>query len=215
MKFSFNTVAITAVVIMPLACMIPVIADEETTITTTTTEEPVVLKSNLVYVWVDPITGEIGSKIDPTQVLTVQTVPSGSVIVEQDNGRLVGTISPSGKIVSILTAPSFDPLSSAIDKRRSELNRLINNALADGTVSQSQAKDLREQLDVVGRQQASDTSRGKVLTYAESIYLASQLNDVSNRFVALVQGTDLPPLMGRRFIVRNKEVVMSTDESVR
>lgn len=76
-------------------------------------------------------------------------------------------------------------------------------------ITEAQAKDLRASLDLVGKRQADDTSRGKVLIYSEAIYLASQLNDIDDRFVSLTHGSALPPLIGARFIIKDNEVIMS------
>lgn len=192
--------------------LVPALADIETTTVRTsvrTEGEPIQLKSGVSYVLIDPATGEVQSNFDPTQQIVIQNLPSGAVIVEQSTGRPVATFNPSGQIISIRTAPSFDPLSSSIDARRSELNQLINTALSDKTLSESQAKDLRAQLDVVGRRQADETSRGKMLSYSEAIYLASQLNDISERFVSLTHSNSLPPLIGSRFVIKDNEVIMN------
>jgi len=198
-------------VIGPIA--IPSIADVETTTVKTTTRiegQPIQLKSNVSYILVDPLTGDIRNDFDPTQqIISVQSVPSGSVIVEQSTGKPIATFNSAGKAIDILTAPSFDPLSSSIDARRSELNHLINDALANRTITEAQAKDLRASLDLVGKRQADDTSRGKVLIYSEAIYLASQLNDIDDRFVSLTHSSALPPLIGARFIIKDNEVIMS------
>jgi len=189
----------------------PSFADVETTTVKTTTRtygEPIKLKSSVTYILVDPMTGEIKNDFNPSQIV-VESMPAGAIIVDQDTGKVVATLNPKGETVSIVSAPVFDALASSLDNRRSELNQLINTALTNQTITESQGRDLRAQLDVVGRRQADDTSRGKSLPYSEALYLAAQLNNIANSYADYAHSTALAPLIGSRFIIRENQVVLS------
>lgn len=203
---SFTFAITIASTILLSSNTLPSIADIKTT--TRTEGEPISLKSNISYILVDPNNGNIQETFDPDQV-SLSTIPAGAIIVEKSSGRMVATMNPEGKTISILTAPAYDPLSAAIDNRRSELNHLINESLKDNKITESQARDLRERLDKVGRRQADDTSRGKMMNYSESVYLASELNDITKDYADISQTNNLTPLLGAHFIIKNNEVIMS------
>jgi len=192
------------------------IADTETTRVETTTVtkegEPIVLPTTTTYVLADPLSGVIIGNFEPHQIVDVQTVRPGTVVIDKQTGKLVATINPSGILIDISTAATVDPLLAAIDARRGELNRATTVSLTNGSINAKQAELLRAELDKVGTREAEDTRRGKAMTYAESIFLAAALNDTGDRLAFLAHTPKITPLVGSRFMNIDGVVVLAIDD---
>jgi len=192
-------------------------ADIETTRVETTTitreGQPIILPTTTTYVLVDPLTGTVKGNLETArETVDIQTVAPGTVVIDQNTGKIVATINPSGRIINVLTAPALDPLNSLIDTRRGEINRKITISLNDGSITAKQAETLRTELDKVGTREANDTQHQTPLTYAEAIFLASQLNNIGERLSFLTHGSPMEPLIGSRFIYVDGQVVMAMDD---
>lgn len=210
-----------ALVLGSLVFIVPAIpsafADTETTTTKTTTitneGQTIVLPTTTTYAFIDPITGTIRGNFEPTaETVDIQTCPVGTAIIDQATGKIVATVNPSGHIIDIITAPAFDPLAASIDDRFSDLNRAINTAADNGSITAAQSRSLRADLDRVGTRKANDTSRGKFLTYAESIFLASKLNDIGDRLAFLTRANAMAPIIATRFVNANGQVFVAIDD---
>ncbi len=197
--------------------MLSAFADTETTrvVTTTITKDgqPIVLPSTTTYVLVDPFTGTIKGNLDAArETVDIQSIPAGTVIIDPTTGKIVATINPSGRVIDVMTMPALDPLLSAVDTRRGELNRKITLSLNNGSITDKQATRLRTELDKVGTREANDTQHQTPLTYSESIFLASQLNNIGDQLAFLTHAAPMDPLIGSRFVYIDGQVVVAVDD---
>jgi len=194
-----------------------VFADTETTrvVTTTITKEgqPIVLPSTTTYVMVDPLTGTVMGNLEAArETVDIQTIAPGTVVIDQNTGKMVATVNTSGRIIDVLTVPALDPLNSLIDTRRGEINRKITMALTDKSITAKQGEILRTELDQVGTREANDTQHQTPLTYAEAMFLASELNSIGDQLAFLTHAKPMDPLIGSRFVYVDGQIVMAVDD---
>jgi len=191
--------------------------DTETTRveTTTITKEgqPIVLPSTTTYMLVDPFTGTIKGNLEAArQTVDIQSISPGTVVIDQNTGKIVATINPSGRIIDVLTVSALDPLNSLIDTRRGEINRNITVSLNNKSITSKQGERLRAELDKVGTREANDTQHQTPLTYAESIFLASELNNIGDQLAFLTHVKPMDPIIGSRFVYIDGQVVVAVDD---
>ncbi len=211
MNFTKNLTAM--LLFTSCAISLPVFADTETTTvrTTTTTSngQELTLPTTSTYVLVDPITGNVRGNFDPTTGLTdTGMVHSGLVIINKDTGNVIATVDSNGRPIDVTSAPAFDSLVVSIDSRRSDLERMITEALSRGTMTAEQASSLRADLSRIESQEQAAKQSGGVLTYSEALSLALSLNSLGDRLVPFAQTTTITPLLGARFISADGQLRM-------
>jgi hypothetical protein len=167
----------------------------------------VVLPSGVTYVMVDPITGAIKGTFDPNVGLTETTKLTGGVVIDQETGKIVATIDPSGKAINLLSAPAYDPLVTSIDTRSAELNRKISDAAAAGLISATQESLYKGDLDKITQRELADKQAGG-LTYSEALSLAVALNNLADRLVYVTHGETFTPLVSTRFVTTDGQLTM-------
>jgi hypothetical protein len=126
----------------------PALADTETTTVRTTSflsnGQRLTLPTTSTYVLVDPITGIIKGNYDPTHGFTdARMVQPGLVIIDQPSGKVIATVDSSGRTIDVASVPAINSLVVAVYTRRCELERMITDALANGTIDVNQASQLR------------------------------------------------------------------------
>jgi hypothetical protein len=190
-----------------------VFADTETTTVKTTTVrsngQEFTLPTTSTYALVDPITGNVKGNFDPALGLTdMRLVQSGLVIINKDTGNVIATVDSNGRPINVSSAPAFDSLVMAIDTRRSDLERMITDALSKGTINAEQAGNLRADLSKIESEELAAKQSGGVLTYSEALSLALALNSLGDRLMPFAQTTVITPLLGARFISADGQLRM-------
>jgi hypothetical protein len=170
-------------------------------------EQVVVLPSSTSYVMVDPITGTVRGTYDPNVTLTETTRLTGGIVIDQATGKIVASLDPSGKTISLLSAPAYDPLVTSIDSRCGELNRKISEAAAAGLISATQESLYKGDLDKITQRELVDKQAGG-LTYNEALSLAVALNNLADRLVYVTHGETFTPLVSSRFISADGQLTM-------
>ncbi len=210
---------LTAVVLFTSGVMsasLPVFADTETTTVRTTSVtsngQELSLPTTSTYVLLDPITGSIQGNFDPTRGLTdTRLIQSGLVIINQDNGQVIATVDANGRPIDVSSAPAYDSLVVAIDTRRSDLERMITDALSRGTMNADQASSLRSDLNKIESREMAAKQSGGVLTYSEALSLALALNGLGDRLVSFTPTTTITPLLAARIINADGQLRMVDD----
>ena len=199
-----------------IAASLPVFADTETTVVRTTSVtsdgSTISLPTTSTYLLFDPVTGNVRGNFDPTRGLTeVPMVQSGLVIINQETGKVVGTVDANGRPIDVTLAPAFDPLVAAIDTRRADLERMITDALGKGTINADQASLLRADLNKLQNEEITARQSGGVFTYSEALSIALSLNSLGDRLVPYSQTCAVTPLLGARIVNANGQLVMVDD----
>ncbi len=140
--------------------------------------------------------------------LDVKVISPGSIVIDQVSGKIVATISPSGQVVDVVTAPALDPLVTAIDSRRSEIDQRITSSLAAGTIDTKQATALRTELDKIASREALAKQSTGALPYSEALALSLSLNNLSDRLVLFAHGPVITPLLGSRIVSTNGDLIL-------
>ncbi len=213
MNFTRNITLAALVSSSLMAATLPMFADTETTTvrTTSVTSDGAgfVLPTTSTYVLFDPISGNVKGNFDPTRGLTDATLlQSGLVVINQDTGKIIATVDASGRPIDVASAPAFGSLVVAIDTRRSDMERMINDGLSRGTISPEQASLLRVDLSKIEADEIAAKQSGGVMTYSEALSLALALNSLGDRLVPYNQSTKYTPLLGARIINSNGQIVM-------
>ncbi len=213
MNLTKNLTAIVLLTSGAISISLPVFADTETTTVRTTTTssngQEFILPTTSTYVLVDPITGNVKGNFDPATGLTdTRLVQSGLVIINKDTGNVIATVDSTGRPIDVTLAPAFDSLVVSIDSRRSDLERMITDALSRGTMNADQASSLRADLSRIESQELAAKQSGGVLTYSEALSLALALNSLGDRLVPFAQTTAITPLLAARFISADGQLRM-------
>jgi hypothetical protein len=189
--------------------------DSRSTTTTTETntivpeEKTVILPTTTTYTIVDPITGAVKGSFDPMHaIVDIKTISPGSIVVDQVTGKILATISPSGQTVDVLTAPALDPLVTAIDNRRVELDQRITSSLSAGTIDTKESAALRAELDKIASRETLAKQNSGRLPYSEALALSLALNNLSDRLVLLAHGPIITPLLGSRIVNTNGDLII-------
>ena len=139
------------------------------------------------YVVVDPLTGTTRGVYDAIRKSADFAVSPGLVIVDSNSNKVVATFDSSGNVIGLTTAPVFDPLLVSIDSRRADFDRIIKEAKFSGAYDEATMSALRDSLERINAQEVAYRNSGSVLTYAEELSLAVQLNDLRRSFNAIFQ----------------------------
>ncbi len=117
---------------------------------------------------------------------TTQTVISKSVVTPSGT-----TVYKSTTIEQpVATVPS-ERLCVVLESRRDAINTMINDGLASGKISASQAQDLRAQLDSIRQEEVAARASDNMMTYDEALRIAARFDDLSSRTAAI---SNLRPL---------------------
>ncbi len=213
MNLTRNLIAVALVSCGIVSTCLPSIADTETTsyrrISFFSSGQPLTLPTTSTYVLVDPITGNVKGNFDPTQSLTdARMVQPGLVVIDQPSGRIIATVDPSGKTIDVASVPAINSLVLAIYGRRCDLERMITDSLANGTISTTQATRLRTETDKIAAEEFTAKQNGGILTYADALSLAISLNKIGDQLVSYTHTAAVPPLLGSRFASVNGQIVM-------
>jgi len=213
MNLTRNLTAVVLVSCGVISTSLPSSADTETTTVRRTTffgnGQELTLPATSTYVLVDPNTGNVKGAFDPTRGFTdLRTVQPGMIVIDQPTGKIIATVSPSGKTIDVASVPAINSLIVSIYTRRCELERLITDSLANGTISPTQANLMRTETDKIASQEFVAKQNGGILTYADAISLAIALNGVGDQLVSFTHTPGVTPLLGSRFANVNGQIVM-------
>jgi hypothetical protein len=193
-------------------------ADEYTTVRTTTIStngSTFSLPAGRSFVVVDPIAGDVKGVYDPVnRLLNGQPLVSGMIVSDRVTGKLIAVVDASGNLVDISVAPVATTLLDAIDRRRTELNQLLTNALAAGTVTAGQAHALQVELDNLAAAEVLAKQSGQTLTYSQALPIAYNLNVFGSKLVPIIK-TEVMPIIGQRIIATNGQIILSDDVTFR
>jgi hypothetical protein len=187
-------------------------ADTTTTTTEITTTGGGIATVNLSsrgdYQVVDPITGNLIGKYNPTvRLVEGRPLQAGVVIVDNSNGSLVATVDSNGNIVDIGRAPASQTLVVSIDERRRDLNRRIDEALSKGLLTATQAASYQAELErITADEDAARQNAG--LNYGRALQLGYGLNTLSDRLVPITQTVTLSPVISTQFVTVDGKIVM-------
>lgn len=178
--------------------------------TTTSTDAAIVnLSANGNYRVVDPITGRLLGRYDPTaRLVEGRALESGVVIVDDSNGGLVATVDSRGNIVDISRAPATQTLIVSIDTRRQDLNRRIEDALNKGQLNAAQATAMRAELDRIASDEESARQTAGVIDYRRALLLGYGLNSISERLLPITQTVTFAPVISPQFVTIDGRLVM-------
>lgn len=209
-KFYASTLA----TLVALSFMTTAKADESTTTTTTTvTTNSFVLPADSTYVVVDPLSGEVKGLLDPaTRLLNGQALIPGMILSDKTTGRVIAVVDANGNLMDIATAPATSTLLTAIDSRRLEIDRMLTEALSNGTITAAQATAMRSEMDRLIAAEAAARQSATVLTYSQVLPIAYGLTLLSNRLVPVVQ-TTIAPIIGQRIVVQDGVLLLADDLS--
>lgn len=202
------------IIAVTLSCsflsILPVNADTEIitrkTTTVTSSGGNIVLPSGN-YILVDPISGIAHGSFDPANTTALTTLPSGLVVIDKSSGKFMATLD-SGRLVDIATYPSTTNLINSINARETELQNIISDSLAKGTIDSVQAASLRGSLDEFAAKKTEAARSEGVLTYSEALALAVDLNNLADKIVASTHVANFAPLVRSRLVVTNGRVLM-------
>ncbi len=191
----------------------PSSADTQTTTVRTTSflsnGQQLTLPTTSTYVLVDPITGIVKGNYDPTRGFAdTQFVQPGLVIIDQTSGKIIATVDSSGRTIDVASVPAINSLVVAVYTRRCELERMITDALANGTIDANQANQLRADTDRIAAEEFAAKQNGGILPYSEALSLALALNSVGDRLVSYTHTNAIAPLLGSRFANVNGQIIM-------
>lgn len=196
-----------------ISTLAPCLADTETTTVRTTSflsnGQRLTLPPTSTYVLVDPITGNIKGNYDPTRGFTdAQPVQPGLVIIDQPSGKVIATVDSSGRTIDVASVPAINSLVVAVYTRRCELERMITDSLANGTIDADQASQLRAETDKVAAEEFAAKQYSGILPYSEALSLALALNGIGDRLVSYTHMNPITPLLGSRFANVNGQIMM-------
>lgn len=158
---------------------------------------------------VDPITGIVKGNYDPARGFAdARMVQPGLMIVDQPSGRIIATVDSSGRTIDVTSVPAINSLVVAVYTRRCELERMITDALANGTIDGNQASQLRAETDRIAAEEFAAKQNGGILPYSEALSLALTLNSIGDRLVSYTHTNAITPLLGSRFASVNGQVIM-------
>jgi hypothetical protein len=188
-------------------------ADTETTTVRTTSflnnGQQLTLPATSTYVLVDPLTGVVKGNYDPTRGFAdARMVQPGLMIIDQPSGKILATVDSSGRTIDVTSVPAINSLVVAVYTRRCELERMITDALANGTIDTSQASQLRVDTDKIAAEEFAAKQYGGILPYSEALSLALTLNGVADRLTSYTHANAIAPLLGSRFASVNGQVIM-------
>lgn len=173
------------------------------------TVKTIVLPATSTYLLVDPVTGQVKGTFDPnSSTASIQTISPGTIVIDQVSGRIMATISSTGQVVDVVTAPALDPMVAAIDSRRAEIDQRITSALSSGTIDTKQASALRAQLAKIANKEAAARQRTGGIPYSEALTLSLELNNLSDRLVLFAHGPVITPLLGSSIVSSNGELLV-------
>ncbi len=213
MKLPRNLTALALVSCGVVSTLAPGLADTETTTVRTTSflsnGQRLTLPPSSTYVLVDPITGNIKGNYDPTRGFTdAQAVQPGLVIIDQASGKVIATVDSAGRTIDVASVPAINSLVVAVYTRRCELERMITDSLANGTINADQASQLRADTDKVAAEEFAAKQNGGILPYSEALSLALTLNSIGDRLVSYTHADAITPLLGSRFANVNGQIMM-------
>lgn len=142
--------------------------------------------------------------IAPLSRLTASSSPEGTAQIAFDQfGHVIG-----------LNSASPDIYFGTLNARRLQLENTISIGLAEGTLTQEQAADLRADLERVAR--AESENRSTTFTYVNALPLALSLDEVGDQLKTETHTITFDPLIsGNRFVVSGGAVIMLDDVMVR
>lgn len=171
----------------------------------------ITLPTDRKYLLVDPLNGEIINGFEanlPAEELA--KLGTGLVIIERSTGKLVAGID-SGRLVDVAVMSPNQTMLSAVDQRRAELDRMINDGLAKGSLDAAAATALRTKLDAISSQRAAFLASDNSISFAEAVTLAYVLNDLSDQVVTVAHLPAMSPLAGTRFRTANGRIAFMGD----
>ncbi len=182
----------------------------QTTTTVTSSNSAVVqLPASGQYVVVDPLTGQIQGKYDPSaRLVDGGALRTGVVIVDQANGGPVGFVDASLNIVDVAISPASPTLLVSINTRRQELNTRIDEALNRGALTPAQATEFRAELDRIAADEESDRKSTGVVTYRRALMLGYGLNTLSDRLTPVTNTVVFKPVIAPEFVVRDGRLTL-------
>jgi len=213
MNVARKLVAVALVTGGVISTSAPSLADTETRTVRTTSflsnGQPLTLPTTSTYILVDPITGIVKGNYDPTVGLVdARTLQPGLVIIDQPSGKIIATVDSSGRTIDVSTVPAINSLVVAVYTRRCELERMITDSLANGTIDANQANQLRTDTDRIAAEEFAAKQNGGILPYSEALSLALALNGVGDRLVSYTHANSITPLLGARFANVNGQIIM-------
>ncbi len=189
--------------------------DSTTTVQTTAitpTGTAFVLPSSSTYFVIDPITGNAIGGYNPISGFTdLSLVHPGLVVINKESGRVVAGIDPSGKPIALTIIPALDPFVASIDAKRANIEAMITNCQAGGTVDPAEAGALRKELDRIATCEITAKQNDGVISYSEALQIAVDLNDLQDRLRPFMPATADTPLIAARILTTNGELVVMDD----
>ena len=188
----------------------PAFADTTTVTTKTTTVEtsPSLLLPASSYVLVDPLSGVVkGDYIVGSRIFEGTPLSGNFVVMDKVTRRLVGTFDANGNLIALSTAPAATEVAVSVESHRARLEREINEMLAKGQISGSQAAGMR--LDIAQLFPDKDQPvTSKSVTYSSVLAADSGLYTVESRLLPLVQKSYTSTVIRPRFVSVNGQIML-------